>query len=203
MSKYIKILFLTFCVFALLAAKSGTSPVPENRSLNRKLKKAGIESLSNLSSIKISDSLRAVYAVSGSLLCNVNAQHKNKYIYVGRVNSCRAGGCSNPLINDEQNVVTPEYFEYCILFDARGVVNEVFVYNYQATHGYEITAKSWLKQFIGFDAEEQLEVNNQVDAISGATISVYALTNDVDLKTQLIKQLINDKDSMVMLQNPG
>jgi len=32
-----------------------------------------------------------------------------------------------------------------------------------------------------------LEVNKNIDAISGATISVFAITNDVQLKTKILK----------------
>jgi Na+-translocating ferredoxin:NAD+ oxidoreductase RnfG subunit len=42
-------------------------------------------------------------------------------------------------------------------------------------------ARSWLKQFKGADKNKTLKVNKNIDAIAGATISVYSLTDDVNL----------------------
>jgi len=121
------------------------------------------------------------------ILSGVNAMQK-QYAYVGRVNSCRQGGCSNPSIN--QSFENSEYFDYLIVFDEKPSVKLVKVYNYQATHGQEISVKGWLKQFTGFDGNTQLSVGKSIDAISGATISVYAITNDIQEKTRLLKRII-------------
>ena len=68
----------------------------------------------------------------------------------------------------------------------------VEIFNYQATYGYEITNKRWLKQFIGFGEDELLEVGKNIDAISGATISVHAITYDIQEKTDFLRQLSLD-----------
>lgn len=109
------------------------------------------------------------------------------YIYVGRVNSCRASGCSVNRIqsNNEDN----EFFDYYIIFDKSKKVKSVNVYNYEATHGQEITLKSWLKQFIGYMGEKELIVGKNIDAISGATISVHGIVNDIQEKTAFLKIL--------------
>jgi len=65
------------------------------------------------------------------------------------------------------------------------------VYNYQATHGQEVTNKGWLKQFQGYDGSRSLTVGKSIDAISGATVSVLGITNDVQEKTRLLKQIIS------------
>ena len=54
-----------------------------------------------------------------------------------------------------------------------------------------MTAKGWLKQFTGYNGTSQLEVNKNVDAISGATVSVYAITDDVIAKTEILGKLEN------------
>ena len=82
-----------------------------------------------------------------------------------------------------------EYFDYFILFDITKTVQIVKVFNYQASRGHEITAKGWLKQFIGHDGSESLQVDKNIDAVSGATISAYAITADVNMKTSLLKKL--------------
>ena len=111
-----------------------------------------------------------------------------KYIYVGRVNSCRAGGCSNPTLTI--GIETPEYFDYLVVFDDHLSVQQVKVYNYQATHGQEVTNKGWLKQFQGYDGSRPLTVGKSIDAISGATVSVLGITNDIQDKTRLIRQMV-------------
>jgi Na+-translocating ferredoxin:NAD+ oxidoreductase RnfG subunit len=101
------------------------------------------------------------------------------------VNSCRAGGCS--ISGNTPANMDSEYFDYYIFFDSAKTVKQVEVFNYQATHGYEITAKGWLKQFTGFSGKDSLVVNKDIDGISGATISVYAITSDVQEKTRMLK----------------
>lgn len=109
------------------------------------------------------------------------------YAYIGRVNSCRAGGCAAPrlLVTGEES----EYFDYFTLYDSLKSVLLVKVYNYQATHGQEITARGWLRQFKGYNGSAELEVGRQVDAISGATISVFGIVEDVREKTKLLKNM--------------
>ncbi len=106
------------------------------------------------------------------------------YLYVGRVKSCRVGGCS---IDHEVNGLR-EYFDYFICFNGAGIVQDVKVFNYAATHGQEVSSRGWLKQFIGFSSKNELEVGKNIDSISGATISVYAITDDIQLKTQFLAQ---------------
>ena len=105
-------------------------------------------------------------------------------VYIGRVNSCRADGCS---IDGSSTDGSFEYFDYVITFDKDKKILDVKVFNYQATHGQEITAKSWLKQFRYKENLETFSVNKNIDAISGATISVYAITNDVNMINEYLK----------------
>jgi Na+-translocating ferredoxin:NAD+ oxidoreductase RnfG subunit len=111
-----------------------------------------------------------------------------KYVYVGRVNTCRAGGCS--IRQDTAPDKESEFFDYFILFDSKASIQLVRVYNYQATHGHEVTSKNWLKQFKGYNGTKDLVVNKNVDAISGATISVHAIAIDIHHKTGFLKEII-------------
>ncbi|MBN1985332.1 MAG: FMN-binding protein [Prolixibacteraceae bacterium] len=115
-----------------------------------------------------------------------NSEPTAKFIYIGRVNSCRAGGCSI----DESSVLGGfEYFDYFILFDRELTVQQIKVFNYQATKGQEITAKNWLKQFIGYKSGSDLQVGKQIDGISGATVSAHSLTADVVSKTKILEKI--------------
>ncbi len=92
------------------------------------------------------------------------------------------------------NVETPEYFDYLIVFDSGLSVQQVKIYNYQATHGQEVTNKGWLKQFQGYNGSRPLTVGKSIDAISGATVSVSEITSDIQEKTQLLKKLVEGRN---------
>lgn len=109
------------------------------------------------------------------------------YTYIGRVNSCRSGGCF-PSNNQHSSF---EYFDYLFILDTTFTVKKVKVFNYQATHGQEICSKNWLKQFINYNGKENLVVGKNIDAIAGATISAHSITFDIQDKTLLLKELLD------------
>lgn len=113
------------------------------------------------------------------------------YLHFGRVKTCRAGGCSSPE-NPSSNEFDSEYFDYFIVYNPDFSIETVKVYNYQASYGHEISARGWLKQFEGFAGKSSLEVGKNIDAISGATISVYAITEDIKWKTKLLQEAVNN-----------
>lgn len=100
------------------------------------------------------------------------------WAYTRRVLSCRNGGCDRPNSTAEVNV-SHEYFDYFALMNTQYSILEIKVYNYAATHGQEICSKAWLKQFKGYNGSKQLRYGKDIDAISGATISGIAITEDV------------------------
>lgn len=182
-----KSIILVFCLMVGLAASGQIEIDYQNKRLIGNLKKNGISDFAQLHEIKVDQ--KSLPDIQGKYFSVESGSGGSvvKYIYVGRVNSCRIGGCCNT-----SNIavdVESEYFDYFILFDSAKTVRLVDVYNYEATHGYEITAKGWLKQFIGFSGKDTLLVNKDVDGISGATISVFAITEDVQVKTKLLKSV--------------
>lgn len=176
-------------IFGLLSIRSwGQSDILyHNDELKKVLQKDGISGFSNISELPVTDAIKQQYSLTGKFFRINSDVSQYKYIYTGRVNSCRAGGCSNPV--EIPGKGESEYFDYFILFDKNKTVRLVKVFNYQATHGHEVTAKSWLKQFIGHNGSKPLQVNKNVDAISGATISVYAITIDIETKTEILQVL--------------
>ncbi|WP_291860438.1 FMN-binding protein [Marinilabilia sp.] len=180
------IVFLAVSFFTVLVWGQGEIEY-QNRTLEKALSKEGVSDFSQISELKVADSLLQKHRTLGKFFEVTANAGKYKYIYTGRVNSCRAGGCS--ISGEKSDPGNGEYFDYFILFDEGKTVQVVKVFNYQATHGYEITARGWLKQFSGHDGSEPLQVNKNIDAISGATISVQAITDDVELKTNLLHKL--------------
>ena len=184
----VKSFLLIFCMVFYFGAIGQDDIDYHNKRLMNGLKKSGIPDFSQLEEVKLSSNNQ--YEPKGKFFKVTDRLKASeiKYVYVGRVNSCRAGGCSNSGISTPQNLDS-EYFDYYIFFDATKSVKQVEVYNYEATHGYEITAKGWLKQFIGFAGKDTFLVNKDIDGITGATVSVYAITTDIQQKTMLLKSL--------------
>jgi Na+-translocating ferredoxin:NAD+ oxidoreductase RnfG subunit len=179
-------------IFGFLIALAGfgqNEPDLQNKRLISSLKKNNISDYSLLEELRVVNCLENPSEINGRFFkVSKNPENSDvKYVFVGRVNSCRAGGCS--ISSKTHANLESEYFEYCIFFDSAKTVKQVDVFNYQATHGYEITAKGWLKQFIGFSGKDTLEVNKNIDSISGATISVFAITDDVQQKTKMLKSI--------------
>ncbi len=170
---------------------TGFAPVSESinyqpKVLTNELQKAGVADISDITEIKLPDSVLKSNRINGKyFLIEGHEESHFKYIYIGRVNGCRAGGCS--LSGNPGMDVESEYFDYYLLFDKNKTVQSIRVFNYQATHGQEITARGWLRQFIGHKENEPLQVDKNIDAISGATISVYAITADVEHKTSMLR----------------
>jgi Na+-translocating ferredoxin:NAD+ oxidoreductase RnfG subunit len=179
---------LIFCLLFALAGFGQNEIDYQNKRIINGLKKSGISGFSELE--EINQNLKDQPEIQGKFFKVINNSEVSevKYVFVGRVNSCRTGGCS--ISGNTPSNMESEYFDYCIFFDSSKTVKQVEVFNYQATHGYEITAKGWLKQFTGFSGKDSLEVNKNIDSISGATISVYAITSDVQQKTRLLKEIL-------------
>lgn len=173
----------------LMSALAQTAIEYQPKALLKTLQKSGITNVSQIKECALPEStdLQQTYHGKFFQIATNNASHY-KYIYVGRVNSCRAGGCS--ITHNVANKGSSEYFDYYILFDNNKTVKTVKIFNYQASHGQEVTAKGWLKQFIGHNSSETLQVDKNIDAISGATISVYAITTDISIKTVLLQGIL-------------
>ena len=76
-------------------------------------------------------------------------------------------------------------FEYLVVFDSSLVIKKVNVLVYREDYGGEIGSNRWLRQFVGKARSTDLTVGKNIAAISGATISVYSMTNAVN-------QLLNE-----------
>jgi len=86
-----------------------------------------------------------------------------------------------------------DYFDFIVIFDKNLIVSKVKVLVYREDHGGEVGSKRWLKQFIGVTTEKHLKYQDDIVGISGATVSVKSMTNEVNklLKTVHILQTKN------------
>ena len=174
-------------VFAVLNINAQAEIDLHPKLLYKELVKSKQSELPSFEELKMKSGLsERVHGGKYYIIANPGSPEGFKYAYIGRINSCRAGGCS--VHADESAGQASEYFDYFILFDAGCIVRLVRVFNYQATHGQEITAPGWLKQFIGYSGQSTLDAGKNVDAISGATISVTDITYDIEEKTKLLRK---------------
>lgn len=178
-----KILFVLF--FALLTNDEQVDFAPKQ--LFRDLKK--ISGCEKPEYIELKSSRNLPLAVSKGKFFEYRNATPIKYAYIGRVNTCRAEGCASPNSADADD--RSEFFDYYILFDSSANILSVHIFNYEATHGQEITVRGWLKQFVGFNAKRELVVGKDIDAISGATISVHNINYDIFDKTSMLKRYVN------------
>lgn len=83
-------------------------------------------------------------------------------------------------------------FDFYILFSNNVTILEVRVLTYRENYGFEICNKRWLNQFELIETDNQFEYNSKIDGISGATISVNSIKNEVfSLTKELNKLIIN------------
>jgi len=155
--------------------------------LMRELKELDCSGEIKLTEMALPLSDKATEKIKGKFFTAGCGDNQAFAVYIGRVNSCRIGGCSTSVADDPLSEY--EFFDYYILFDSRNRIISVRIFNYEATHGQEITAKGWLKQFAGFDGSGLLRVGKEIDSVSGATVSVYSLVNDIRQKTDILIRL--------------
>ncbi|MGJ8732624.1 MAG: FMN-binding protein [Cellulophaga sp.] len=80
-------------------------------------------------------------------------------------------------------------FDYLVLFNENLEVVSSKVLIYREEYGGEIGSSRWLKQFLGKTGKDRVSLNTNIDAISGATISVRSMTNAMDNLLQTIGKL--------------
>lgn len=68
-----------------------------------------------------------------------------------------------------------DMFTYLVLYDSALKITFVEILEYKENYGGEISSKRFLKQFQGSDGDRQLELERDIDGISGATISVKSI----------------------------
>jgi Na+-translocating ferredoxin:NAD+ oxidoreductase RnfG subunit len=73
-----------------------------------------------------------------------------------------------------------DYFDFMVVFSAQVEIMDVEVLLYRSEHGGEITSRKWLKKFIGLKDWGKNKTTQNVDAISGATISSNGMKNAIE-----------------------
>jgi Na+-translocating ferredoxin:NAD+ oxidoreductase RnfG subunit len=82
---------------------------------------------------------------------------------------------------------------FLVIFTPAGEIRRMDIIRYREPYGGAIGSRHWLDQFIGKSVNDEFKVDNDVDTISGATISVHSITRATQKLVILMTQLIEDK----------
>ncbi len=83
---------------------------------------------------------------------------------------------------------------FVVFFDPIGKVLKSHIVKYREPIGGEVANYHWLKQFFGKSWESDYQVGIDIDGISGATISVNAVTRGIHRSTFVVDYLLKQKN---------
>jgi len=116
-----------------------------------------------------------------------NSKSKNAYLVVTIANGCKIGGCD---VEHEQDEEFEQFYIYS-LFNSKAELLEVKIIDYPSEHGYEVTSKWWLKRFVKYQ-HESYSYGKNIDAISGATISVKSMIREISYLQKCMPAVISE-----------
>ena len=79
-------------------------------------------------------------------------------------------------------------FKIHVLLDKHLVVKRAAVTSYPWTHGRGVGRRSFARQFEGKGPEDAIEIDKDIDAVTGATISCQAMTQGVRSAIKLLAE---------------
>lgn len=71
-------------------------------------------------------------------------------------------------------------FDYLVLFNKNLSIEKAKVLIYREQHGRQIGTARWLSQFKGLETEDRPVLSENIDGISGATISATSMTKAIN-----------------------
>ena len=80
------------------------------------------------------------------------------------------------------------HFDFFVILNLNLKIEYLDIIKYRENWGYEISNKKWLRQFSKL-TDSRLGSKNQVQAISGATISVHSLCSYIDVILEDLKNI--------------
>lgn len=81
---------------------------------------------------------------------------------------------------------------FLVIFNLEGIILSTHVVKYRESIGGEISNWRWNRQFSGRNYQSSFSVGNDIDGISGATISVKAMARGIHKLTILMKIIRED-----------
>jgi len=100
------------------------------------------------------------------------------------------------LLDNVKGKVKP--ITYLIIFNTDLSIKKVEIIKYREEHGGEVENEFWLSQFKSKTIDSNLQLDNDIDGISGATISVKSIINGVKRLLYLINHLGENEKSLLV-----
>ncbi|MDF3831802.1 FMN-binding protein [Cupriavidus basilensis] len=72
-----------------------------------------------------------------------------------------------------------ELINYAVALSPAGEIRDVEILAYRESHGYEVRNKPWRSQFTGKSAQSPLRIGDDIQNISGATLSCTHITDGI------------------------
>lgn len=91
----------------------------------------------------------------------------------------------------DQVIGKHEQITYAVGISKSGKIQGVEILEYRESYGYQIKREAWKKQFVGKDKSSALKLDNDIQNISGATISSSHVTDGVRRIMQTYEQIKN------------
>jgi len=173
---------ISILIFGLLVYSSPINlPKSVIKKMNKTIHKTWDEENITINKIGIPD----------AQLDSIGINLQENQLFVVKNNSSKLG-----YVFLEQGKGRYDYFDFMVITDTSIVVKKVQVLIYRSENGGAISNKRWLRQFAGQSPETTFKYGNEIDAISGATLSGNAITDGV---ANVISQL-NTLNEMGLLE---
>ncbi len=128
-----------------------------------------------------------IYKVRGKESLAIEAQRDFVFHYAKKENKLEGVA----IILDEPGKWGP--IKFIIRLSPQGEIEDVLVMKYTETRGRPIASRNFLKQFFGKKINDPLQLDKDIQGISGATISSHAACFTMKKAMVLYKELILDK----------
>ena len=83
---------------------------------------------------------------------------------------------------------------FLVIFDMEGKILKSEIIKYREPYGGGVAAESWNEQFIGKDENSGYKVGEDIQAISGATISVHSVSKGIKKLSLIFEEMIKSDE---------
>jgi len=137
---------------------------------------------------KVDKHVKRVYALDGYKLEKYNAGViPEQVVKGGGFYTVQVDHISIGYIHVAQAPSMKNVFDFIILYDNSFIVKDIKILVYREQHGRQIAEKRWLKQFFGKEPGQKVVYDDNIDGISGATISARNMTSAVNASLEVIQ----------------
>ena len=81
---------------------------------------------------------------------------------------------------------------FLVIFNLDGSIHNSTIVKYREEHGGAVSSENWLSQFNGKNKTNSFDVGEEIQAISGATISVNSVSRGIKKLTILFSEILGD-----------